>query len=401
MGPINFGASGISALTLSGGSGNTSYTITGSPASQGTTLNTGSGVDSVAVQSIASPLTINSASGSGADVIILGGSSSTLAGITAGVTVSAAATDSLVLNDQSFTGSRTFTITDTILTWGGPIISYAGLGAIPINAGTGGNTFTMLATSATAAVTIVGGGSGDTLVGSNAGNHFALTGSDSGTLSGTAYASNVLFIQVGNLTAGSGGDTFSLADGASLSGDIIGSGNDSLDYSAYSSSVLVDLQTSSATGVGGSVSGITTVYGGSASPATNGVYNLLIGAGGDRLYGGVGRRNILVAGASASTLNAGDGEDLLIAGSTAYDTEAGLTTWQQIAAYWASSDDYATRVANLLSGNGVPLLDASVVTGNGGSNTLNGNGALALFYSDGSDTITGFDPNSQQVPIMP
>ena len=154
----------------------------------------------------------------------------------------------------------------------------------------------------------------------------------------------------------------------------------------------MDLQTGSATGVGGSVSGIATVDGGSAGPASSGVYNLLIGAGGDTLTGGTGRRNILVAGASASTLNAGDGEDLLIAGSTAYDTEAGLTTWQQIAAYWAGSDDYATRVANLLSGNGVPLLDATMVTGNGGGNTLTGNGALALLYTDGLDTITGFDP---------
>ena len=42
--------------------------------------------------------------------------------------------------------------------------------------------------------------------------------------------------------------------------------------------------------------------------------------------------------------------------------------------YWSSTaDDYATRVANLLSGNGVPLLDASMVHDNGGGNTLMGN----------------------------
>jgi hypothetical protein len=32
---------------------------------------------------------------------------------------------------------------------------------------------------------------------------------------------------------------------------------------------------------------------------------------------------------------------------------------------------------------------------------MTGNGELALLYSDGSDTITGFDPNSQTVPITP
>jgi hypothetical protein len=349
------------------------------------------------------PITVNE--GTGQDHITVGdGSLDSIQGpvtINGGHAANAAGAGALVLNDQSFANQRTFTVTDTSIAWGGPTITYAELGSVTINGGTGGNTFNVLATSATAALTIVGGGTGDTLVGSNAGNRFAITASDSGTLSGSAYASPVSFSQVGNLTAGSGGDTFQLADGASLSGNIVGGGRDTLDYSAYSSSVLVDLQTGSATGVGGTISGIATVDGGSASPATSGMYNLLIGAGGDTLNGGTGRRNILLAGASASTLNAGDGQDLLIAGSTAYDTEPGLITWQLIAAYWASSDDYATRLANLLSGSGVPLLDASVVTGNGGSNTLNGSGALALFYSDGSDTIAGFDPGSQQVPITP
>jgi hypothetical protein len=47
------------------------------------------------------------------------------------------------------------------------------------------------------------------------------------------------------------------------------------------------------------------------------------------------------------------------------------------------------------------LLDATTVTGNNGGNTMNGNGALALIYSDGQDMITGFDPNSIVVPITP
>ena len=142
-------------------------------------------------------------------------------------------------------------------------------------------------------------------------------------------------------------------------------------------------------------------FGGSSTPSASNLFNLLIGNGGNILNGGLGRRNILVAGASASTLHGGDGEDLLIGGSTAYDTEAGLSSWQQIAVYWAGSDDYATRVASLTSGSGVPLLDASVVTGNGGGNSLSGNGALALLYSDGLDAIAGFDWGSQQVLIGP
>src|SRR5262249_33705247 len=89
-----------------------------------------------------------------------------------------------------------------------------------------------------------------------------------------------------------------------------------LDYSAYSTgSVIVDLQTGFfGTGVGGSVSGIARVFGPGAGAFGN--YNLLIGNGGDTLVGGLGRRNILVAGPGASKLEGGDDQDLLIGGST-------------------------------------------------------------------------------------
>ena len=110
---------------------------------------------------------------------------------------------------------------------------------------------------------------------------------------------------------------------------------------------------------------------------------------------------VCVSRASASTLHAGNGEDLLIGGSTAYDSEAGLSSWQQVAAYWAGGDDYATRVTNLLSGAGAALLDSSLVTGNGGSNVLVGDGALALLYTDGLDAIAGFDLGAQQILIGP
>src|SRR5262249_18458035 len=151
--------------------------------------------------------------------------------------------------------------------------------------GAGGNTFNMLSTSVSAPLAIVGGGNGDTLVGSKAGNNFSLVGFGSGTLDGSAYGSTVLFSQIGNLTAGSGGDTFRFADGAALVGNISGAGSDTLDYSAYSSSVIVDLQTGFAAGVGGSISGIATVVGGSGTPSAAGIFNLLIGKGGNTLTG--------------------------------------------------------------------------------------------------------------------
>jgi hypothetical protein len=344
--------------------------------------------------------------GTGHDTIAIGNGD--LDSIQGPFSINGGASTTLTLSDQSLTNPRTFTVTDSTIAWGGPSVSYAGLAAVIIDGGTGGNTFDLFASSATTAMTIVGGSNSDTLAGSNAGNTFAISGTNAVTLSGSAYGSTVSFSQIGNLTAGSGGDTFSFADGATLTGGITGGGSDTLNYSAYRSSVLVDLQTGFATGVGGSVTGISTVFGGSAAP-TGRVYNLLIGKGGNTLYGGFERPNILVAGSSASTLVGGGyspsgagSQDILIGGSTLYDTEAGLGTWQQIAAYWASGAAYARRVANLLSGNGVPKLDATVVMGNGGGNTLIGYySELALLYTDGKDILADFASNSQQVPITP
>jgi hypothetical protein len=398
---IVYGLYEVNTLSVSGGGGANAYTIAGSGALS-TTLNTGTGVDRVNLQTVNAPLTVNSAAGSGADTITLGNAANALAGIVSGVTVNAAATDALVLNDQSTAATRTYTVSPGAVTWtGGPTVSYTGLGSLAVNGGSGADVFNLAAgTSATAAVSVRGGGGTNGLLGSGAGNLWGITGADTGSLSGAAYATPVTFSRVGVLIAGGGGDTFQFADGATLSGSIAGGGSDTLDYSAYSTSVIVDLQTGFATGVGGSVSGIAVVYGGSGNGSL-GFYNLLIGNGGNTLVGGSGRRNLLVAGGSASVLNAGDQEDLLIGGATLYDTGAGLTSWLQVAAYWAGSDDFWTRVSNLTTGTGVPLLDATTVTGNGGGNTMAGTGELALLYSDGLDNIVGFDPASPVVPITP
>jgi hypothetical protein len=353
-------------------------------------------------------VTVNSGGGSGADTITLGDAVNSVNGILAQVTVNAAATDALTLNDQGSAAARTYTVTANSVTCsGGPVVNYNGVGALVVNGGSGGNLFPVTSTSPTAALTVNGGAGNNTLTGSNTGNFWDLSGLNGGTLAAPAYASGVQFGNIQNVTAGSGGDTFHFEDGAAIAGNLTGGGGDTLDYSAYTTSVTVDLQPgiASGTGVGGSVSGITTVDGGSGAAGTPGLYNLLIGNGGDTLQGGTGRRNILVAGGGASTLVAGDGEDLLIGGSTAYDTQVGLANWQAIAGYWAGTDPFATRVANLATGTGVPILDPTAGTGNvfgnGGGNTLAGNGALALLYTDGQDNVAGFDPGAQQVLITP
>ena len=162
------------------------------------------------------------------------------------------------------------------------------------------------------------------------------------------------------------------------------------------SSVLVDLQTGSATGVGQGIANIQNVTGGTGGGA--GVYNLLVGNGGNVLTGGDGRRNLLIAGASASTLIGGNDDDILIGGTTVYDTQAGMVSLQGLMNYWSgTSDDYATRVANLLNGTGVPRLDATIAHNNGGGNTLTGNhgGASELNLFFGMDpTLETTDYNA-------
>ncbi len=76
-----------------------------------------------------------------------------------------------------------------------------------------------------------------------------------------------------------------------------------------------------------------------------------------------------------------------------------------IMSYWAgTTDDYFTRVNNLTTGNGVPLLDASTVFNNGGGNTLLGNNGGAaemnLFYGlDPSLENTDYNPGIGEVFI--
>jgi hypothetical protein len=383
---------GIRSLNVNGGRGNNTYTITGSTAPGGTVVNAGTGANTVNLLDLAAgnPLTINTASGTGANILL--GDNLSLGGILAPVTVTASTADILGFTDQNTTTARTFTFNSSSITWtGGPTVNYSGVSQLELSAGSGNNTFNINGISASAFLYLNGGPGNNTLVGPNAPDDFwDLTGANQGFLYGSATVNGVGFLGMSSLTTGTGTDYFVVEDGASLGGNLTGRGIDSLDYTPYTTSVIVDLLTGVATGIGGTLSGFGAVAGGSGSAGTPGLYNLLIGNGFAYLAGGTGRRNILVGGANPSTLVGGDGEDLLIGGSTIYDTQAGLANWQAIATYWAGSDPFATRVANLQSGTGVPRLDATTVTGNGGSNSFAGNGGVALVYTDGLDSLSGF-----------
>jgi hypothetical protein len=145
-----------------------------------------------------------------------------------------------------------------------------------------------------------------------------------------------------SLTGGGGTTSFVFADGAGIAGTIDGGGGvSSLDYSAYTAVVRVNLAAGTATGTGG-ISRILNVTGGRGG-------SILVGDDQANVLTGGKGRNLIVGGQGADQLTAGPDGNLLIGGSTAYDLDpaaldAILVEWQR------SDEDYETRVANLRDG---------------------------------------------------
>ena len=359
------------------------------------TVKTGSGT-TMNVQQTFVPLTLL---GSGA--VNVGNTQNQLADIRAPLTVNGQAGNGVLnVNDQGTTAASAYTITPSSASRAdGPTINYAGLGSLTLNGGSGGNSFTLQGVFAGTTLAIDGGSGTNTLQGPDTDTAWHITGTDAGSLAGS-----VSFTSMQSLTGGAGNNTFAFQDGGSLDGTLSGSGAGTLDYSTgWSGNVLVNLQTGLASGVGGGIANIQNVIG--ASGGGLGFYNILVGNGGDYLQGGDGRRNLLIAGASASTLIGGNGDDILIGGTTAYDQEADMHSLIAVMDYWSNTtDDYFTRVNNLTTGNGVPLLDATTVVNNGGGNTLIGNnsgaGEMNLFYGlDPSLETTDYNPGIGEVFI--
>jgi hypothetical protein len=181
----------------------------------------------------------------------------------------------------------------------------------------------------------------DTLIATDGtSNTWALKGSNAGTVDG------VTFSGFSNLTGGSGNDTFTFAAGATVSGVVDGrGGSNTLDYSAYTSAVTVNLgngtvglANSSATGIDhGAANGIANInnvivgagnnYLTAVGVTTNVAFtakgngnNILVGGSGiNTLTASGSGNNILIGDRGTSTISGGTGYNLLIGGYTAYD----------------------------------------------------------------------------------
>src|SRR3989442_2750513 len=233
---------------------------------------------------------------------------------------------------------------------------------------------------------VVSGGPGnDTLIGADTPNTWTLTGVGAGTLNGQSFAG------IENLVGGEDSDRFVFA-GGSVTGRIDGRGGvNTLDYSAATLAVTVDLTTGSAAGAG-SVTGVGAVVGGSGTdtlvgPASSntwtisdtdtGTVNLVTFRSIENLVGG-SESDTFVLGPSGKVtghISGGDGDDVLVAADTP-------NTWT------ISGPDAGTL-------NGVAF--SSVETAQGGASedvfvvTVAGLLAGALLGGPGVDRLRGAD----------
>src|SRR5262249_27291093 len=144
---------------------------------------------------------------------------------------------------------------------GTAVINFGKIEDLTVHAGTAADTFVISSFPTGVAVVFDGGGGSDTLVGPVTAANFNITGVNPGQLG----AFGPSFTEVENLKGGSFNDTFKFSNAARVDGTIDGQGGtDTLDYSAYTTSVTVNLATGVATGTGG-VLNIKNVSGGSAA----------------------------------------------------------------------------------------------------------------------------------------
>ncbi|HZZ26802.1 MAG TPA: calcium-binding protein, partial [Pirellulales bacterium] len=241
----------------------------------------------------------------------------------------------------------------------------------------------------------------DTLIGPNLvnpvqGNIWTITGSNAGTVNSFTFSG------IENLTGGPQVDSFVIPNGQKFNGKIDGGDTtefNTLDFSAYTTAVNVDLTAGTATNISGGISNITDVLGGSGNDTLKGGQNpkgsFLSGNGGDDTITGTGGGDILVGGSGNDTITGGDGrdlimggdgqdtlsggggEDIIINGTTSFDTDS--DTQNAILDFWKSTSlDFAFRVSQLRAGGAMsdnitlPALDSTNIFDDGFSDTLTG-----------------------------
>ncbi len=350
---------------------------------------------------------VNVTGGSGNDTIRGGNLNDQLSG--------GAGNDSLIggPGDDSYVfGPATSTEADTLTESSGQgtdTLSFAGLTtALTLNLGTSlvqtvHFNRTLQLNSAGVIENLIGGSSNDTLTGNSLAN--VLTGNAGGdTLTGAA----------GNdfLIGGPGDDSYVFRTATIAEADTVaevsGQGTDTLNFSAMTTAVTLNLGTSliqtvhtnrtvklssSATFeniTSGSADDV--LFGNSAGNVLNGGAgrDIVVGNSGNDTLNGDSGRDILIGGLGLDTINGGSDYDILIAGRTTNDSNmAGLIA---VHAEWISGGTYASRIANLRSGVGSPVVSMkakmNVLNDAGEDDVLTGGSETDWYFKAIDDVIT-------------
>jgi uncharacterized repeat protein (TIGR01451 family) len=165
----SFLSGGVTALTVYGGSGGSTYNVTGtSNLYYDTYLQTGTGNDAVNITATTGGLYVYNSGGT--DSVVVGSlapatAGGTLAAIHGFVNVSGAGATALTVDDSGDTLARTVTLTSSAVTGLGnpaPIEYAGGVSSLTINGSKGASTYTVQSTQAGTATTINAGPANDT-----------------------------------------------------------------------------------------------------------------------------------------------------------------------------------------------------------------------------------------------
>ncbi len=368
----------LANLNLSLGNAGNMLSVQGTPLSAITTLNTGSGSDTVTVTSTGGTTNLNT--GAGNDTVTMHGNAGSttvstgtgtdtvsvtpLRAIQGSLAVIGNTNDTLTLDDSGDTLASAGTITAGNVTgfgMGSTGVGYAGVGNLIVQLGSGGTALNITSTNAAADTNVIG-----------------TTGNDSITVQNDSGSTNI--------TAGSGQTTMTvLATGATttLTGGNVNLGAGSVDQIA--GSVVVDSPRLTINDANSTVQKTSTLSAGqlvNLSPAPilySGVSNLTINLG-------AAVNNLTVTGTSASTtINGGNAADSIIvqqnSNPTTINTGAGSNTLEILATQ-------ANTTINSAQGgtNTILLGNSGAMTGINAAVQINGNGSDVLTLNDQTDT---------------
>jgi hypothetical protein len=237
--------------------------------------------------------------GTGVDTFTFG-----IAGTVSGDIDGGAGLDTIVQTDGINSWTVSGADSGTVMDLGGTFANVENL-----TGGSGVDTF-VISAGGSLSGNIDGGGDSDQLSNADGSNTWTLDGTDAGSVTDVGGT----FVNIENLTGGSGSDSYNLADGAAVTGTIDGGGSsDTVSYGMYTTGVDINFTAGTATNTG---------------TVTN-LENMIGGQSHDTLTGDTGN-NSMVGGPGNDTFVFADnwGEDIVfntVAGNDTLDFSAVTT----------------------------------------------------------------------------